>query len=158
QREDTTASQLRRALAPLIFWWDFFRRSRRHNKGANRFWICQRRGGIRPPLPESFAYTCGVVVLVVLVAALDASDGSDSPSCRAFLNPRIPSPKPFPNSGIFLGPKISTATIRITSRCIGWKTPSNIVSSVTDTSHFPPALPHYTAVAVETSDNPEPGQ
>src|ERR1700690_809548 len=44
-------------------------------------------------------------------------------------NARMPSPKPLPSSGSFLGPNTSKAIKKITSRCIGWKRPSNIRTS-----------------------------
>ena len=48
----------------------------------------------------------------------------------AFLNPRIPSAKPFPSSGSFFGPNRNNATARITSRCRGWSIPSIIHSLI----------------------------
>src|SRR6266567_2707537 len=56
--------------------------------------------------------------------------GVASPPLNEFLNPRIPSPKPFPSSGSFFGPKTSRATPRITSKCIGCKRPSNMANDL----------------------------
>jgi len=50
-------------------------------------------------------------------------------SFKAALNPRIPSPNPFPSSGSFFGPNTSKAMPKITRRCMGWNNPSNIVIS-----------------------------
>src|SRR5258708_38982366 len=43
-----------------------------------------------------------------------------------FFSARIPSPRPLPNSGSFLGPNTSSAMAKITRRCRGWNNPSNI--------------------------------
>src|SRR5215475_13514306 len=37
----------------------------------------------------------------------------------AFLKPRIPSPRPLPSSGSFLGPNTNIAMVKITSKYIG---------------------------------------
>src|SRR5437016_5705444 len=39
---------------------------------------------------------------------------------------RMPSPKPFPNSGSFLGPKTRRAMKKMTNRCMGENRPSSI--------------------------------
>ena len=52
--------------------------------------------------------------------------GSSEFGLIAFLNPRIPSAKPFPSSGSFFGPNRNNATARITNRCRGWSMPSII--------------------------------
>ena len=54
--------------------------------------------------------------------------GSSALGLIAFLNPRIPSARPFPSSGSFFGPNKNNATARITSRCRGWSMPSIIDS------------------------------
>src|SRR6266550_4425636 len=53
---------------------------------------------------------------------------SERSSCSfiADLKPRIPSPIPLPSSGSFLGPNTSKAIPKITNRCVGCKSPSNI--------------------------------
>src|SRR5216683_2245770 len=53
------------------------------------------------------------------------SDGS-SRSFIADLKPLILSPIPLPSSGSFLGPNTSKAIPKITNRCVGCKSPSNI--------------------------------
>src|SRR5580765_2370116 len=47
------------------------------------------------------------------------------------LSERMPSPRPLPSSGSFLGPKTRRAMKKMTNRCIGWKRPSNIQTSQT---------------------------
>src|SRR5215471_2852396 len=49
---------------------------------------------------------------------------------------RMPSPIPLPSSGSFLGPNTSKAMKKITSRCIGWKRPSNIKPPLETTVDF----------------------
>src|SRR5437660_7916995 len=53
---------------------------------------------------------------------------SERSSCSfiADLKPRIPSPIPLPSSGSFFGPNTSKAIPKITNRCVGCKSPSNI--------------------------------
>src|SRR5258708_5033958 len=53
------------------------------------------------------------------------SEGS-SCSLIADLKPRIPSPIPLPNSGSLLGPNTSKAIPKITNRCVGCNSPSNM--------------------------------
>src|SRR5580658_4792277 len=53
---------------------------------------------------------------------------SESSTCSfiADLKPRIPSPIPLPSSGNFLGPNTSNAIPKITNRCVGCNSPSNM--------------------------------
>src|ERR1700675_627675 len=53
---------------------------------------------------------------------------SEASTCSfiADLKPRIPSPIPLPSSGSFLGPNTSNAIPKITNRCVGCNSPSNM--------------------------------
>src|ERR1700687_4607263 len=68
----------------------------------------------------------GAVLTSVAAVVACSVEPSFIPSFRA----RMPSPIPLPSSGSFLGPNTSKAIKKITRRCIGWKRPSNIQTSI----------------------------
>src|SRR5579859_4195342 len=83
----------------------------------------------RPPIEVRAAQgsaPAGISALSGTQGSCDLISGEASPSFIAARNPRMPSPSPLPNSGIFFGPNTSNAIPRITIRCIGCNRPSNI--------------------------------
>jgi hypothetical protein len=72
-----------------------------------------------PSRGEAWAARFQLCVLTSLEAVGWDSALTSSFAAMADLNPRMLSPKPFPSSGSFLGPKTRSASPNTTSMCIG---------------------------------------
>src|ERR1700693_3495925 len=80
---------------------------------------------------------------------------SEASTCSfiADLKPRIPSPIPLPSSGSFLGPNTSKAIPKITNRCLGCNSPSNMNPPVKVTEHLSTSLCRRRFRARETASS-----
>src|SRR6266478_2129522 len=94
-------------------------------------------------LPRTQALFSGFSGVMGFVSALIS--GFVSLSFIPFLSARMPSPRPLPSSGSFLGPNTSNAMAKITSRCVGWKRPSSMETS--QNRQYPDLLRYWNGLA-----------
>src|ERR1700684_314281 len=86
-------------------------------------------------------------------AALPVPAGSISGSLIPSLSARIPAPSPLPSSGSFLGPNTSKAIPKITNRCVGCNSPSNMNPPLKVTEHLSTSLCRRRFRARETASS-----